>query len=64
MKLSDDGKTVFLQMPDIAPVMQMLIRGNGIVAADAAPVAVEIANTINVVKGKKLVVEVGKVEAR
>ena len=64
VKLSADGKTVFLEVADLQPVMQMLIRGNGIEAADGTPVTVEIANTINAVKGKKLVVEVGQVEAK
>ncbi|HWE03484.1 MAG TPA: DUF6797 domain-containing protein [Tepidisphaeraceae bacterium] len=64
VKLSSDGKTVFLEVADLQPVMQMLIRGNGIETADGTPITVEIANTINAVKGKKLVVEVGKVEAK
>ncbi len=64
MKLSEDGKTVFLEVPDLQPVMQMLIRGNALEAMDGTPVNVEIANTINVVKGKKLVVEIGKVSTK
>lgn len=60
-KVSDDGKTVFLEIPDLHPVMQMLIQANGIESADGTPLTVEIANTINRVKGKTLVVEVGKV---
>jgi hypothetical protein len=63
-KLSADGKTVFLEIPNLTPVMQMLIKGSALEAADGTPVDVEIANTINAVKGKKLVVEVGKVEAK
>ena len=64
VKLSDDGKTVFLEVPNLQPVMQMLIRANALEAADGTPVNVEVANTINAVKGKKLVVEVGKVEVK
>ncbi|MDB5356003.1 MAG: Cytochrome c [Phycisphaerales bacterium] len=64
VKISEDGKTVFLEVPDLQPVMQMLIRGSGIEAADGTPVTVEIANTINRVKGKTLVVEVGKVSTK
>jgi hypothetical protein len=63
-KVSDDGKTVFLEIPDLHPVMQMLIQANGIESADGAPVKVEIANTINHVKGKDLVVSVGKVSSK
>lgn len=63
-KLSDDGKTVTLELANLQPVMQMLIRGSGIEAADGTPVDVEIVNTINTVKGKRLVVEVGKVEIK
>jgi hypothetical protein len=64
VRLSSDKKEVFLEVPELQPVMQMLIRGNGIVAADGTPVTVEVANTINVVKGKTLVVEVGKVSTK
>ncbi len=64
VKLSEDGKTVFLEIPDLQPVMQMLIRGNGIEAADGSPVTVEIANTINTVKGKTLVVGNGQVSTK
>ncbi|HET6249342.1 MAG TPA: DUF6797 domain-containing protein [Tepidisphaeraceae bacterium] len=64
VKLSADGKTIFLEMPSIQPVMQMLIRGKALEAVDGTPVDVEVANTINTVKGKTLVVEVGKVEMK
>jgi hypothetical protein len=63
-KVSDDGKTVFLEIPDLHPVMQMLIQANGIESADGTPLTVEIANTINRVKGKTLVVGVEKVAVR
>lgn len=53
-KLSDDGKTLFLGIDNLQPVMQMLIRGE-IEAADGTQMKVEIANTINAVKGKKMV---------
>lgn len=52
--LSDDGKTLFLGIDNLQPVMQMLIRGE-IEAADGTPMTVEIANTINAVNGKKMV---------
>jgi glucose/arabinose dehydrogenase len=61
-KLLADGKTVFLEIPGIQPVMQMLIKYN-IDAADGAEVKGEIANTINYVPpDRHLKVEVGKVE--
>lgn len=46
VKLSDDKKTVTLEIPDIKPVMQMGIKGK-IKAADGTPMNVEIYNTIN-----------------
>ncbi len=64
VKVSNEGRTVFLEVENLQPVMQMLIRGNGLEAADGTPVNVEVANTINAVKGKKLIVGVGKVEAK
>lgn len=64
VKLSADGKSIFIDLPDLQPVMQMLIRGNGIVAADGTPVTVEVASTINVVNGRKLVIEDGKVSTK
>jgi hypothetical protein len=63
-KVSDDGKTVFLEIANLQPVMQMLIQGSGIESADGTPVKVEIANTINRVNGKTLLVEVGKISAK
>ena len=44
--LSADGKTVFLEIEDIQPVMQMKINLN-IKAADGTPVKLVIHNTIN-----------------
>ena len=46
VKLGPDGRTVFLEIPDLQPVMQMKIKCN-LKAADGAPVAAEIFNTIN-----------------
>jgi hypothetical protein len=54
-KLSEDGKTVFLEIPKLQPVMQMLIQGD-LQAADGTPMKVEIANTINAVNGQKLLI--------
>ena len=45
-KLLLDDKTVFLEMPDLKPVMQMLIRFR-IKAADGTPISQEIWHTIN-----------------
>lgn len=45
-KLSADGKTVFLTIPDMQPVMQMQIRYN-LETADGAVLRQEIFNTIN-----------------
>ena len=51
-ELSADGKTVFLEIEDIQPVMQMKINLN-IKAADGSPVKLVIHNTINKLgKGK------------
>ena len=46
VKLSPDKKTVFLEIPDLKPVMQMRIKYR-LKAADGTPVASEIHNTIN-----------------
>lgn len=51
VKLSADRKTVFLEIPEIKPVMQMKIRFR-LKAADGTPVEHEIYNTINRVPGK------------
>jgi hypothetical protein len=51
VKLSPDRKTVFLEIPEIKPVMQMRIRFR-LKAADGAPVEHEIYNTINRVPGR------------
>ena len=50
-KLGEDRKTVFLEIPNIKPVMQMRIRYN-LQGADGAPVAGEAYNTINKVPGQ------------
>jgi hypothetical protein len=50
-KLSADRKTVFLEMPDIRPVMQMKIQFR-LKSADGATVAQTIYNTINRVPGR------------
>ncbi|PYI83411.1 MAG: heme-binding protein, partial [Verrucomicrobia bacterium] len=44
--LSADAKTVFLEIPDLKPVMQMKIKFS-IQAADGSPIKQEIYNTIN-----------------
>jgi hypothetical protein len=50
LKLSPDRKTVFLEIPEIKPVMQMCIQFR-LQAADGTPVEHEIFNTINRVPG-------------
>jgi hypothetical protein len=50
-KLSDDGRTVFLEIPEIRPVMQMRIHFR-LKAADGTPVEHEIHNTIHRVPGR------------
>jgi hypothetical protein len=54
-KLMPDGKTVFLAIADLKPVMQMVIKYD-LESADGATIADEIALTINAVGDKKLVV--------
>ena len=49
-KLSADGRTVSLEIPDLKPVMQMKIRAR-LESADGKRVPVEIYNTINYVPG-------------
>ena len=49
-KLSADGKTVSLEIPDLKPVMQMKIRAR-LQSADGKRVPVEIYNTINYIPG-------------
>lgn len=51
-KLSSDGRTIFLDIPDIKPVMQMQIQYN-INAADGKTMRGEIYNTINRVGATK-----------
>ncbi|HVY70160.1 MAG TPA: DUF6797 domain-containing protein [Verrucomicrobiae bacterium] len=46
IKLSDDKKTVFLELEDVKPVMQMRVKFS-VKAADGAPMNYEIYNTIN-----------------
>ena len=48
VKVSDDGKTVFLEVPGLKPVEQMRIKMN-VKAVDGTRVPDEICNTINVV---------------
>ena len=45
-KLSEDGKTVSLEIPGIKPVMQMRIRGK-LKSADGQKISLEVYNTIN-----------------
>ena len=47
-KLSEDGKTISLEIKDLKPVMQMRIRGK-LKAADGKKIALEVYNTINFV---------------
>ena len=48
VKVSDDGKTVFLEVPGLQPVEQMRIKMN-VKAVDGTRVPDEVCNTINVV---------------
>ena len=52
VKLSDDGKTVFLEVPGLVPVMQMRIKMN-VKAVDGSRVPDDIGSTINVVPEKE-----------
>jgi hypothetical protein len=52
-RLLPDGKTVFLAIPNLRPVMQMSIQIH-ISAADGAPIECTIDNTINHVPGSPL----------
>jgi hypothetical protein len=64
-KLSEDGKTVFLEIPEIRPVMQMRVQIN-LDTADGRDVNWEIYNTINRAGTKRLLVrdrDVSVVEA-
>ncbi len=47
-KLSPDGKTVTLEVPDLKPVMQMRIRGK-LKSADGKRIPLEVYNTVNFV---------------
>jgi hypothetical protein len=53
LTLSPDRKTVFLEIPDIRPVMQMRIHFR-LKAEDGTPMAYEIYNTINRVEPARL----------
>ncbi len=53
-KLLPDGRTIFLEIPDLKPVMQMQIQFN-VNAADGKPIRGEIYNTINKVGAKKTI---------
>ena len=52
VKLADDGKSVFLEVEGLVPVMQMRIRMN-VKAVDGSRVPDDIAHTINVVPEKE-----------
>ena len=52
VRLSDDRKEIFLEVPGLKPVMQMRIKMN-LKADDGSAVADEIGNTINVVPEEK-----------
>ena len=49
--VSEDGKTVTLEIPTLAPVMQMMVQYN-LKAADGTPLAQELYATINRVPGE------------
>ncbi len=51
-RLSPDRRSVFLELPDIRPVMQMRLQFR-LKSADGAPVAHEIHNTVNRVPGPR-----------
>jgi hypothetical protein len=57
-KLLPDGKTVFLEIPDFKPVMQMLIKYD-LEAKDGTVMRDEVACTLNAVGGQKMVCRVG-----
>lgn len=52
VKISADGKTAFLEVPGLVPVMQMRIKMN-LKAADGSRVPDDIGNTINIVPEKE-----------
>ncbi|MFZ9437329.1 MAG: hypothetical protein ACO29B_08420, partial [Opitutales bacterium] len=52
VKLADDGKSVFLEVEGLVPVMQMRIKMN-VKAVDGSRVPDDIAHTINVVPEKE-----------
>ena len=58
-RLLPDGKTIFIGLAEVKPVMQMAIKYD-LEAADGTQVADEVALTINAVGGKKMVVSVPK----
>jgi hypothetical protein len=56
-KLSGDKKTVYLEIPDLKPVMQVLIKAK-LDAADGTEIAAEVVGTINCVPpDQKMVVK-------
>jgi hypothetical protein len=58
-KLLPDGKTVFLEIEGLKPVMQMLIKYD-LEAKDGTVMRDEVACTLNAVGGQKMVVSSGK----
>ena len=52
VKLAEDGRSVFLEVPGLIPVMQMRVKMN-VKAVDGSRVPGEIAHTINVVPEKE-----------
>lgn len=52
VKLAEDGKSVFLEVAGLKPVMQMRIKMN-VKAVDGSRVPDDVANTINVVPEKE-----------
>ena len=52
VKVAEDGKSVFLEVAGLKPVMQMRIKMN-VKAVDGSRVPDDVANTINVVPDKE-----------
>ena len=52
VKVSEDGKTIFLEVPGLQPVEQMRIKMN-LKALDGSRVPDEVCHTINVVAEKQ-----------
>ena len=53
VQVSDDGKTVTLEIPTLRPVMQMMIQYN-LKAADGTKLSQELYATINRVPGSEV----------